>query len=111
MDIATLLTRLWNLRRALIVVAVAAVLIAIAMTYKVSLSPPSIKQPKLRIASAQTQILLDSPNSAIGDLTSDVGPLADRAAIYTQFLGSEEVRAKIAKVTGLAPNSFVMEGY
>ena len=110
MDIAALLTRLWNLRRAMVVAVVLSVVIGIALTYKVSLSPPSIKQPKLRIASAQTQILLDSPNSAIGDLSSDTGPLADRAAIYTQFLESEEVRAKIAKVTGLPPNSFVMEG-
>lgn len=110
MDIATLLTRLWNLRMAVAIAACISIVGALMLTYKVGLFPPSIKEPKVRIAAAQTQILLDSPNSTIGDLDSPVAPLADRAEIYTQFLETEEVRAGIAEVTGLPANSFIVEG-
>jgi hypothetical protein len=110
MDIASILTRLWNLRTAVLVAVAVSVVGALMLTYKVSLLPPSIKQPKVQISAAQTQILLDSPNSTIGDLDSPVAPLADRAEIYTQFLETEEVRAGIAKVTGLPASSFVVQG-
>lgn len=110
MDLAALLTRLWKLRAAVAIAAVCAVLGAIALTYDVSLLPPTIKDPKLDISAAQTQIFLDSPNSTIGDLDSPVAPLAERAEIYTQFLETEEIRAGIAKVARLPAESFIVEG-
>jgi hypothetical protein len=110
MDIATLLTRFWHLRYAVLAAAVVSVIAAAAIAYHVTVWPPSIKDAKLRIATAQTQILLDSPRSTIGDLSSPVEPLASRAEIYTQFLQTEEVRARIAKVTGLPAGSFAVEG-
>lgn len=110
MDVATLITRLWNLRRAVLAAAVVSIIVATLTAYHVSLVPPSIKQPKLRIAAAQTQILLDSPRSTIGDLSVPVGPLADRAEIYSQFLETEEVRARIASVAGIPTDALDVEG-
>lgn len=110
MDIATLLTRFWNLRWAVLAAAVLSIVIAVFLAYNVSLFPPSIKQAKLQVAAAQTQILLDSPRSTIGDISSPVEPLASRAEIYTQFLQSDEVHDRIARVTGLPANSFTVEG-
>lgn len=59
---------------------------------------------------ATSQLLIDSPQSALADLQQDTGPLAARAAVYAQLMTSGVVLQKIAQIAGVPASELTAEG-
>lgn len=110
MDLAQLLLRLWRLKAWVGGAAVAAIAVAIVITYDVSISPPAISRGKATFGAASSEILVDSPKSSLADLRKDLQPLVDRASIYADFLKSEPVKAEIARRAGIPGGALVVRG-
>jgi hypothetical protein len=95
---------LWQRRVWVSVVVVASVMGAIVISHDVSLNPPAIHKKKtLQLGSATTNVLIDSPRSAIGNLDDPLEPLAARTSVVALLIESEAVRESIAKRVGLDP--------
>jgi hypothetical protein len=82
--------------------------IALASAYHVSLAPPALHKKNIEFGAASTQLLIDSPQSSLADVTGDLAPLATRAAVFTQFLQSDPVKAEIGKRLGISPRAIVV---
>src|ERR1700742_2886081 len=59
---------------------------------------------------AQGQVLVDSPQSALANLKQDTVPLTTRAGVFAQFMASSSVREEISKVTGIPAAQIVARG-
>lgn len=105
MDIVIILRRLWRLKLFVGLAGLVAVGIGLAVTYQVSLLPPGIKQDRLRYGAASTQILIDTPRSALGDTQSDFSPLNARASVFSELVVSLPVRKAIAHASGVPAQS------
>src|SRR4051812_28508474 len=101
MDIVIILRRLVRLWPFVCLAAVVAVTVGLALTYKVSVLPPSIKQDRLQYGTASTQILIDTPRSALGDTQGDFAPLNARASVFSKLVQSLPARQAIARQSGI----------
>lgn len=109
MDVAQILRELWR-RRALVAVgAVVAVAVALLTVYRVSLIPPRLVSKTLTLNTAQTSILVDTPNAALTNLSSDLRPLVDRANVFGRFATTLVVRRSIAEAAGIPVERLVVE--
>jgi capsular polysaccharide biosynthesis protein len=90
-------------RRKLLVLVVALASIAVAVAVK-------IKMKTVPTGSATVQLLVDSPQSALGDLQQDPTPLATRAAEFAQLMTSGQVLTSIAKTAGVSPADITAQG-
>jgi hypothetical protein len=109
MDFAQVVRELW-LRRWWVAVGVFVSLFAgLSTAYHVSIAPPSIAKKALAMGAADTQLLIDTPHSALTDLGVNTQPLAERASVYSRLMTSEPVRAAIAREVGLKPEQIVTE--
>jgi len=68
------------------------------------------KSKSIPTGQATTQILVDSPQSALADLAQDTGPLATRATVYAQLMTSGAVLQSIAHAAGVPANQVTAEG-
>jgi hypothetical protein len=88
-------------------VAASVLLAAFAAVWSVanvSLLPPGLHSRALDMASAQAQVVVDTPNSAVLDMrqdTTDIEPLKNRAVLIGTLMGSAAVRADIARRAGV----------
>jgi hypothetical protein len=88
-------------------VAVSVLLAAFAAVWSVaniSLLPPGLHARALDMASAEAQVVVDTPYSAVLDLrqdTRDIEPLKNRAVLIGTLMGSAAVRADIARRAGV----------
>lgn len=88
-------------------VAASVLLAAFAAVWSVaniSLFPPGLHSRALNIASAQAQVVVDTPRSAVLDLrqdTNDIEPLKNRAVLIGTLMASAAVRADIAHRAGV----------
>ena len=83
-----------------------ALLVGLASTYAVSLSPPSIGPKAQPYGAASVQLFVDSKFSVLGDLSTPTDQLALRAPVVAQVAASDEIAARAASLAGIAPNSF-----
>jgi hypothetical protein len=108
MDFAQVLRELW-LRRAWLALGVVVALIAgLSTAYRIGVLPPKLTERALSIGAADTQILIDSPESALTDLGTDFKPFADRAQVYARFMTSRPVREAIAREVGLEDQDLIV---
>jgi hypothetical protein len=90
-------------------VAASFVLAVLAATWSisnVSLFPPRLEPRSVEMATAFTQVVVDTPRSAILDLrqpTDDILALKNRSVLVGNVMASPPVRAYIARRAGLAP--------
>lgn len=94
------LRELWRLRLGLVVSAVVAAFAAVWSVADISLSPPGLKPRALDMATAFTQVVVDTPDSTVLDLrqgTNDIQSLNNRAVLLGTLIGSMPVRAYIAE--------------
>ena len=110
MELAQILRTLGRRKLALAVIFIAAVAAALAVGYKVSFNPPKLESRAVPSGQATTQILVDSPQSAIADLKQDTAPLVTRATVFAQFMTSSTIRDRIAAATGIPSNQITAEG-
>jgi capsular polysaccharide biosynthesis protein len=110
MELAQILRTLGRRKLALTVVFLIATAAALATGYKVGFNPPRLESRAVPSGQATTQILVDSPQSAIADLKQDTAPLVTRATVFAQFMTSSTIRERISAATGIPANQITAEG-
>jgi capsular polysaccharide biosynthesis protein len=110
MELAQILRTLGRRKLALTVVLLIATAAALATGYKVGLNPPKLESRAVPSGQATTQILVDSPQSAIADLKQDTAPLVTRATVFAQFMTSSTIRDRISAATGIPADQITAEG-
>lgn len=110
MELAQILKTLKERKLAVIAIIIIATLPAIAVGYHISGFPPKLSSRSVASGTATTQILIDSPQSAIADLKQDTAPLVTRATVFAQFMTSSTIRERIAAATGIPASQITAEG-
>jgi hypothetical protein len=108
MELVEIFRTLGRHKRALGGVIAFAVLIALMTAY--SIGPSGIHKRGSTYGTAQAQVLVDSPQSALANLKQDTIPLSTRAGVFAQFMASSAVREEIAKATGIPAAEIVARG-
>ncbi|MCA1587854.1 MAG: hypothetical protein LC744_04125 [Chloroflexi bacterium] len=106
------LRRLWGQRRAMLVCAAIALLAAIWSVAEISLLPPGLHSRSLRVASASTHVLVDSPRSVLLDRRQDVTSLktqTQRAVLLGNVVAREPIRAFIAARADVSSDALQIE--
>lgn len=104
MGLGIQLQRLWRMRRWVAACALFAAFVAIWSVARIGLLPPHIEPRALTMASASTQVLIDTPQSALVDSrynTYDFDALTNRAVLVGNIVASFPVRRSIAKRAGV----------
>jgi len=104
MQLGMHLRELWRHRLGLVAALVFALLAALWSGNRISVLPPKLKPRPHQIASAKTQVLVDTPNSTVTNLsayTYDFQSLTNRAALLGNLMASEPVRLYIARRAGI----------
>jgi hypothetical protein len=94
------LKTLWRLRGGTVVCFALAALAAIWSLYSISLAPPKLTPRSLEMATASTQVVVDTPKSAILDLRQDTYSfegLRNRAVLLGNLMASGPLREEIAR--------------
>lgn len=110
MELARALKALWKRRRLVALGAVIASIAATLSAFTVGIFPPTLTPRTNTFATASTQILVDTPNSAFANLEEEVEPLNTRAAVFSRFLASPLAITLIAREAGLPANSIEGQG-
>jgi hypothetical protein len=109
-ELARTLNTLWLRRRLVAVGATIAAVAALLSVYQVSLVPPGLKSRTNVFATASTQILIDTPDSAFANVANEIEPLNTRAGVFARFLTSPEALALIAREAKLPLNGIEAQG-
>jgi hypothetical protein len=94
------LRELFRLRMAAIVCIMLGILAAVWVSYQIQLSPPAISPRSIEIASASTEVLVDTPFSAAVDLRQGRGSfeaMTSRATLLGNVIASPPVLEHIAR--------------
>ncbi len=110
MELARTLKILWRRRRLVALGALIAAFAAMLSVYRVGLLPPSLTSRANVFATASTQILVDTPDSAFADLANDIDPLDTRASVFARFLASPTAIALIAREARLPAGAIEAQG-
>jgi hypothetical protein len=110
MELARTLKILSQRRRLVALGALIAVIAALFSVYRVGLAPPSLESRTNVFATASTQILVDTPESAFADLASNLEPLEARASVFARFLASPAAVALIARKAKLPVDAVEAQG-
>jgi hypothetical protein len=105
MDLAQILVSLWRRRIAVAAVIAVAALVALAMTYHISLFPPGLSQRTIQNGTAETRVLVDAPRSGVADLNRDFGPLTARAQVLSSLMTTAPVVDRVARIAGVPASS------
>jgi capsular polysaccharide biosynthesis protein len=112
MEPVQVIRQLWSRKVLVSIVVVVAIFAAILSAYRVSVSPPGLHSRALTVGAASSQILIDSPKSALVDGASlgTFEALSTRAKIYGEYLSSLAAREQIAKIAGVPARSISSAG-
>lgn len=97
MEPARTLKTLWARRRLVALGAGVALIAALLSVYTVAIFPPALHSRTNVFATASTQILVDTPDSAFADLEYDLDPLDARANVFARFLATPAAVELIAR--------------
>lgn len=106
MRVGTRLRELWQIRGAVVACVAVALAAAVWSVARVSVVPPGLESRSLGIATATSQILVDTPKSALLDLRQsayDLEDLTKRAVLLGNVIASDPVRDRIADRAGVPP--------
>ena len=107
MDTVTILRDLWRLRRAVVIVAMLALVAGTAVLYKISF-PPNLESRRYDVGHATARILVDTPSSQVVEVApkgSDT--LGVRANLLASLMVDGVVKSAIAHRAGLPPSELV----
>jgi capsular polysaccharide biosynthesis protein len=110
MELARILKILWQRRRLVALGALVAGLAAMLSVYTVSLFPPRLEPRTNVFATASTQLLVDTPNSAFADLENEMTPLETRASVFARFLATPAAIELISKDSGVPADQIEAAG-
>jgi hypothetical protein len=100
MGLGTSMRRLWQLRTGVAASVALALVVAVWSVAKISLFPPGLTPRSLEMASASTQVVVDTPKSSLLDLRQDtysLEGLTNRAVLLGNVMASPTVRESIAR--------------
>ncbi|HYJ21164.1 MAG TPA: hypothetical protein VEW07_03965 [Solirubrobacterales bacterium] len=110
MNLARTLAVLWR-RRVLVAVGVLVAAVAATLSVsQVSLAPPSLESRANVFAAASSEMLVDTPDSAVADVNAELTPLSTRAEVFTRFLTSTDAVDRIAAVAGVPADALEARG-
>jgi hypothetical protein len=101
MELAQILVQLWRRRIAVAAVLCVAALVALAMTYRISVFPPGLSHKSVQQGAAEAHVLVDAPRSGVADLNRDFGPLTARAQVMSSLMTTGPVIDRIARIAGV----------
>jgi hypothetical protein len=104
MGLGIRMRKLWRLRWGVLVCVAVAVVAALWSVERISLLPPGLSPRALEMATASTQVVLDTPESGmLLDLRDDryLESLTDRAVVLGNIMTIGKVRASIAQRAGI----------
>lgn len=110
MELARTLKTLWLRRRLVALGAAIAAIAALLSVYTVGLFPPSLTSRTNVFATASSQLLVDTPDSAFADLANDLTPLETRASVFARFLASPAALQLIAREAKVPVDSIEAQG-
>lgn len=96
--------KLWRLRKGVLICAAVALLAALWSVERISVFPPGLSPRALELATASTQVVIDTPESGLLlDLREDqyLESLTDRAVVLGNVMTIGRVRASIARRAGI----------
>jgi len=100
MKVGAHLRELWHVRGWMAACAAFALAMSVWSVAHVSLVPPGLSPRALKMATATTQVVVDTPKSTLIDLRQDtysLDGLTNRALLLGNVMASPEVRADIAR--------------
>ena len=106
METVTILRDLWHKRLLVLVAFALAVLIGIALAYRISF-PPKLESRSYHVGVATARILIDTPSSQVVEVApkgSDT--LGTRAGLIASLMVDGTIKASIAYRAGLQPSQF-----
>jgi hypothetical protein len=92
--------RLWVMRGWVALCAAFSLVAALWSVADISLAPPGLTSRHLQMATANTQVIVDTPKSTLVDIRQDtysIDALTNRALLLGNAMASPEVRADIAR--------------
>jgi capsular polysaccharide biosynthesis protein len=101
MELAEISKILWTRRLATVAIVILAVVVAAAVRLSISSVPTG---------AATVQILVDSPDSALANLSQETVPLTTRASVFAQVMTSAAVLEQIATSAGVPANQITAQG-
>ncbi len=107
MELGRHLAELWRIRHGVAACAALAILAMLFATYKVSLLPPKLTPRALEMASASTEVLVDTPRSAVLDLRQDlfdITSMTNRAVLLGNIMASPPVLAYVGRRAQVPPD-------
>lgn len=110
MGVARTLAVLWQRKFLVALGVLVAAAAATLSVYQFSLAPPSLESRANVFASASTEMLVDTPDSAVADVMADLTPLSVRAEVFTRFLTSTAAVDRIAAVAKVPADAVEARG-
>jgi hypothetical protein len=107
MELVEILKALWSRRIIVAVAAVVAFALALTVLYQPGLPPQSRAQTS---GAGSTEILIDAPQSTLGDLRRDITPLIARGGIFSRFLATDDAAKEIARESGVPARELTVSG-
>lgn len=113
MEAVAILRLLWRQRLLVAVGLVLALVVGIAMAYRVSLGvPPKLESRHYKVGIGSAEMLVDSPNSQVADLggsqpLTDVTALTSRARLLANLMAISPLKEQIARRAGVDPRKLV----
>jgi capsular polysaccharide biosynthesis protein len=101
MELAEISSILWARRLATIAIVIFALVVAVVVRLSISSVPTG---------AATVQILVDSPDSALANLSQETVPLTTRASVFAQVMTSAAVLEQIATSAGVPANQITAQG-
>lgn len=111
MKLGGYLRELWEMKVGLVIALVVGVLAATRVLFTIGVVPPSLESNSLQLSSASTQVLVDTPDSALVDLrqtTYDIDSLTNRGVLVGNVIASPQVREMIGKRAGVPARQIVV---
>lgn len=109
MDLAQALRQLSRHRGWVALGLLVAAVAGLSTAYRISVLPPDLSERALSYGTANTQVLVDTPTSALTDLGPRLDPLTQRAAVFTRLARTRPVQQAIAREAGTDERTLVVE--
>jgi hypothetical protein len=112
MDAVAVLRQLWHHRLFVAIGIALALVIAILISYKVTIGvPPTFESRQYQVGVASAEVLVDSPSSQVADLgggkvRTDVTALTSRARLLANLMAASPLKDQIAVAARIDPGTF-----
>lgn len=108
MELALVIREIWSRKRLLAIGLIIAPLLALMSVAQVN--GTSIKPKGLQFSGATTQLFIDTPRTALGNVGQDVTQLQTRATVLANFMASPTIVDLIGKQVGLSGDQLYAAG-